>query len=303
MRAPAFYCLLLHVLGALGQGTPKTTLWRVSAPQVAGSSYLFGTVHSRDDRAYQWGDSVLPALRRVQVVAGELDIEREQGRMLGLMSLALLPEGRTLKDYYRKREWRRVEAGLKHRLGTYHGMALRLRPYFVLLMLSGVDIQGQHERVLDEEIQYLARANGQEIVGLETLREQMGAMDVLSLERQAQLLLERIDSGDEQAELDRLLGAYAAQDLDALMEVMDASGALPVEMDASLIVERNARMAHRIDSLLSTGTSAFFAVGAAHLPRETGLIALLRDRGYAVEPIISAPSGTRSTAPAMEIER
>lgn len=303
MRATVLHSILLLALGAFGQGTPRTTLWRISAPQLPASSYLFGTVHSRDDRAYQWGDSVLPALQRVDVVAGELDIEREQGRMLGLMSLALLPDGRTLKDYYRKREWRRVEAGLKRHLGEDHAMALRLRPYFVLLLLTGADLQGEHERVLDEEIQYLARANGQEIMGLETLREQMEAMDVLPLERQAKLLLDRIDSGDEQAELDQLLGAYAAQDLDALVGVMDASGAIPAEMDASLIVERNARMADRIDSLLHTGATAFFAVGAAHLPRETGLICLLRGRGYTVEPILSAPRITREPLPMHEMDR
>ena len=88
MRATALASLLFLALVAFGQGTPRTTLWRISSPQLPAASYLFGTVHSRDDRAYQWGDSVLPALQRVQVVAGELEIEREQGRMLGLMSLA-----------------------------------------------------------------------------------------------------------------------------------------------------------------------------------------------------------------------
>ena len=58
-------------------------------------------------------------------------------------------------------------------------------------------------------------------------------------------------------------------------------------MDASLIVERNGRMVYRMDSILRAGTTAFFAVGSAHLPREQGLITLLRARGYTVDPVFS----------------
>lgn len=287
MRGFLYHLLLL--LGAYAQAqTPKTTLWRISGPGSGPASYLFGTVHSNDDRAYQFGDSVLPALDRVNLVVGELDFEKDQGDLPGLLAAAQLPEGRTLKDYYRKREWKRVEAALKARLGPLQGLAHRLRPFFILTMLDGTGQDGTHERVLDAELQHRARRNGQVVAGLETPFEQLAAMDVMPLERQADILLENLEKEGTEDELDGLLDAYAAQDLDRLISIMEESKALPPELHASLIIDRNSRMAHRMDSLLRSGTTCFFAVGAGHLPSSTGLIAAMLKRGYTVEPVFSA---------------
>ncbi len=222
------------------------------------------------------------------MVAGELDIETDQRNVMGLLSYAQIPDGRTLKDLYKKKEWKRIEAGLRGSLGPMHAMAHRLKPYFVLLMMSGAEMRGSHERLVDEELQYRARENGQQVIGLESMLEQLSAMDVLPLEQQAQLLLEQIDAGPSDEGLEDLLNAYAAQDLDALMAIMDKSTSMPSEMNTSLIVDRNARMAQRMDSILHTGTTTFFAVGSAHLPGGAGLIVLLRQRGYRVEPVISS---------------
>ena len=292
--------LFLGLAFPVGAQTPKTTLWRISGADTLGASYLFGTVHSRDDRAYQWGDSVAPALQRVQLVAGELDLAADQRQMMGMLSQVRIPNGGTLKELYKKKEWKRVEAGLRTALGPMHVLAHTMKPYFVLLLLAGTEVAGTHERVLDDELQRAARERGQEVLGLETMLEQLSAMDVLPLDRQAQLLLQQIDETGNDEELEDLLDAYAAQDLDLLMATMERSTSMPPEMNTSLIVDRNARMAMRMDSIMRSGTTAFFAVGAAHLPGNMGLIALLRERGYGVVPVISA--FTKPEAPQVEQE-
>lgn len=288
MRVLTTFIVLASAVWCSAQGTPKTVLWRISKDSVARASYLLGTVHSRDDRAFQWGDSLLPALERVDLVAGELDLEQDQKNILSVMPMALIPNGGTLKGLYRKRDWKVVEAGLKQRLGFMMGMVSHVKPFFVILMISGSETGGEHERVLDDEILHRGKELGKEIIGLEKMHEQMAALDVLSLDRQAALLLEFIRTGDVAGEMDHMLNAYAAQDLDELMRVMGASPTMPTEMDAALIVVRNERMAARMDSILTSGTVSFFAVGAGHLPRATGLISLLKARGYRVEPVMSA---------------
>lgn len=278
----------LLLAGAVcGQSTPKSLLWRITSDSSQRASYLLGTVHSKDDRAFRWGDSLLPALERVDLVAGELDLEESKKQMLAIMPLALMPKGQLLKDLYRKRDWKVVEAALKERMGFMAGMAERMKPFFVILILSGGNTDGDRERVLDEDLLYRAKQNGQQVIGLETMREQVIAMDVLSVEDQADLLLDFVRAGNAEEEMDRMLDAYADQDLDALMGIVANSPTMPSAMDASLIVERNGRMAHRMDSILTSGTCSFFAVGSAHLPRDSGLIALMRARGYRVEPVFS----------------
>jgi len=80
------------------------------------------------------------------------------------------------------------------------------------------------------------------------------------------------------------------------MRIMEASPTMPTEMDASLIVERNGRMASRMDSIIAGGTPSFFAIGSGHLPRKDGVIQLLRDRGYTVEPVFSSHTKPEPTA-------
>jgi uncharacterized protein YbaP (TraB family) len=56
------------------------------------------------------------------------------------------------------------------------------------------------------------------------------------------------------------------------------------EFTARLVVERNYRMAERIQPQLREG-NALIAVGALHLPGEEGLLALLAEEGYRVSAV------------------
>jgi uncharacterized protein YbaP (TraB family) len=53
------------------------------------------------------------------------------------------------------------------------------------------------------------------------------------------------------------------------------------EFEKRLLPDRNRIMARHAENVLIDG-GAFIAVGAAHLPGETGLLTLLAKRGYAV---------------------
>ena len=56
------------------------------------------------------------------------------------------------------------------------------------------------------------------------------------------------------------------------------------EMTQSLVSDRNRDWMKHILTYIKN-KSTFIAVGAAHLPGEEGLIQLLRDAGYTVEPM------------------
>ncbi|NNE78477.1 MAG: TraB/GumN family protein [Pricia sp.] len=52
---------------------------------------------------------------------------------------------------------------------------------------------------------------------------------------------------------------------------------------------RNVNMAHKLDSVMHQG-KVFAGIGAAHLPGEEGVIAILRDKGYTIAPLVSKAS-------------
>jgi uncharacterized protein YbaP (TraB family) len=88
-----------------------------------------------------------------------------------------------------------------------------------------------------------------------------------------------------QGEVEAMIEAYAAHDLDALshLGLRHAGGDRQTFIDA-LLWQRNARMVERLLPVLETGR-AFIAVGALHLPGERGLLGLLARRGYALEAL------------------
>lgn len=278
----------LAPLYLLAQGTPKTLLWRVHDLDLGRASYLYGTVHSMDARAFNFSDSMIAALGRADVVAGELDMDIASEQAVGLLHLILMPDGQRLEDLYRRKEWRVVEGALKEELGFQAVLAERMKPYFVIALLTGPGESMDREEMVDDAIMTMARANGQRVIGLETVEEQIAALDVLPLKQQAAMLLDHVERGGDGEEMNDLLNAYAEQDLDRLMTIASEAEGMPPELERSLLVERNARMVQRMDSIMQGGESGFFAIGAAHLPKPTGLIALLRGKGYAVEPVFSA---------------
>ena len=89
----------LQAVASLAQELAKTLLWRIETEDHA-PSYLYGTVHSKDERAFQFTDSVLPALRRCELVAGELDLDAQMSGTMDVMNVMLLPNGQRLEDLY-----------------------------------------------------------------------------------------------------------------------------------------------------------------------------------------------------------
>ncbi|MBL7941107.1 MAG: TraB/GumN family protein [Flavobacteriales bacterium] len=270
----------------LGAQTEPTLLWRIQPIAPGPASYLYGTVHSKDDRAFQFADSVMPAFERCTVVAGELDLATSaQG--FALLERVSMADGKRLEDLYKKKDWKKVEEALVERLGIAAPAVYRLKPFFIVAMLTEGEMAGERSYVLDQYLQDRARAAGKRVIGVERVEEQLRAMDALPLKEQAAMLLEHLEQGDHSTQLEAMLDAYAAQDLDGLMKVADDAGGMPEDLGTALLTERNARMVHRMDSIIAGGEGVFFAIGAAHLPGETGLIQGLRDKGLIVHPVMS----------------
>lgn len=278
------------------QTTPRTLLWRISGQELAEPSFLYGTVHSRDERAYLFTEMVEQYMDSVATVAGELDLEEAKRQGLRLMTAMMMPDGKRLEDLYRKKEWKVVEAGLQEKLGTASAMVMRMKPFLVLATLTEAGMEQDRDLMLDDHLLRRSKADEHRVIGLETMDEQLRALDVLTLEEQADLLLEHFRNGGYDGEMEAMMTAYAAQDLDALMEVAQASSTMPAKVEKSLIQDRNKVMAHRMDSVMRVDGSAIFLIGAAHLPGEEGIMELLRARGYAVDPVFRGEQGHTDSA-------
>ncbi len=267
-----------------GQQRPNALLWSISGPDLHTRSFLYGTVHTRDHRAFTYADAVEAQMTEVSTVAGELDLDASRNAGLQLMGSMMLPDGERLQDLYKKKDWPEVEAYLAEKLGVMAAMLTRMKPFFILATLTEMSMPQDRSKVLDDHLLSHARDQGKRVIGLETLDEQVGALDALSLKEQAAMLLDYVRSDDHQGTMEEMMRSYVRQDLNALMELTKDTS-LPKTLESSLLTERNSRMAHRMDSVMRVDSGALFLVGAAHLSGDHGLIPLLEKRGYSVLPM------------------
>ncbi len=271
----------------------RSLLWAVNAPGDTCTSYLFGTLHSRDARAFRFADSVLIAFDHCDVLAGELEVDETKKMDPSVMNAMFLPDGRSLDRLYSKKDYKRVIAVLKDRLGPLAPLCTRVRPFYTIAMLSEMELGNDSAEVLDAWLQSRAQRMKKRVMGLETVAEQLEAVQRIPLRDQAKLLMQVVDKPANEAGSSEALTCYTTGDLDCLMGQLERDG-LPEHADKALLASRNVRMADRLAKNMGGKHRVFAAVGAAHLPGKSGLIQLLRAKGFTVRPVISdGPEGSR----------
>jgi hypothetical protein len=262
-------------------------LWRVETAEGA-SNYVFGTLHSSDDRITSLPAPVSEAFAAAQTLA--IEVVLDNAAIFKIGRAMMLPADKRLDALLTSKQ----VAQLKDVAAHYHmpfTMVTRFKPWAAMIVFSLPPAEqlrtAAGKKPLDESLRLKAEGAGKTIVGLETVDEQIETLDGM-VEADQMLLL---NSTLEQAvEIERMFAAlreaYLARDLMAVYDLLNAAkvddntGAVE-RFERRLVIDRNRRMVERMGKLLQEG-NAFVAVGALHLPGEKGILQLLADRGYRV---------------------
>ncbi|MHB8536021.1 MAG: TraB/GumN family protein [Sulfuricaulis sp.] len=258
-------------------------LWKIEKPGVA-PSYLFGTIHSDDPRVTALPPPVTAAFDACQRFTMEALIDGD-----GLVRMAqamYFDDGRTLEQVIGRPLYAQTVKAL-----AAHGVSAQSvenqKPWAVVMSLSMPPLKTGE--FLDLILEERAGRQDKTVTGLETMDEQIAVFNGLPLADQVALLRETVASqADFNKEFEGLLNAYLARDLAALARLSmkhspDENRMYRTVMDR-LLTRRNTRMAERMQPLLNEGAS-FIAVGAAHLPGQTGLLNLIEKAGYRVTSV------------------
>jgi len=259
-------------------------LWRVESTGVA-PSYLFGTMHSDDPGVVKLPMPVQRAFDQAQSVT--LEVVLDPGSLLAMTSALLMTDGGSLESLIGRRLYERTLDAMSAR-GIPDMLVANMKPWAVAVTL--MTPPGNNGLVLDHVLYQGAVAAGKKVHGLETVAEQMGLFDGLSRKDQITLLKDTLDNLDTIGQmLDELQAAYLDRDLKRLLKIneasmLDSDPQLAEAFNRKVIVERNHRMAERMQSRLREGQQ-FIAVGALHLAGKEGLLKLLSERGYRLSRI------------------
>lgn len=259
------------------QTNSQSLLWKITGNTLSSPSYLYGTIHIKDKRVFEWQDPVYARLGECSVYAGELDLNMDN--IMKAAGYMLLPEGQTLHDRFTAEEYNLVKDAVKSCSGYELALLDKLKPISLVALCFSVNGTEELEATVDELLYKKAVEGGKQIIGLETVEEQVVLLDKIP----DSYVLEYFRNLDEQErEFNNLIRFYRNADLDSLWLMMqdEESGSM---LNDEMIRARNHRMTERIVPLIRK-QSTFIAVGSGHLPGNEGIIALLRNEGYVVEP-------------------
>ncbi len=262
----------------------QSLLWKVTGKKMKSPSYLYGTIHIQDKRVFQFDETVSSAFESCDAFAMEILMDEIDQNDI---KEAMFMEKNTIEEFLTKEEFAILDSIVKEKTGTGMFMYNKMKPFFLSSQLMQMGMEQDMELALDLHFLNMAREKGKACYGVEKFMDQISAIDQITLEDQVDMLYEGLtDTSNVNSDemFDELLASYLSFDFEAIFDLSNDT-ALPKEFNKAFLVDRNKGMAKNFLKI-SKKQSLFCAVGAAHLPGELGVIALLRKKGYTVEPVV-----------------
>jgi uncharacterized protein YbaP (TraB family)/predicted Zn-ribbon and HTH transcriptional regulator/putative component of toxin-antitoxin plasmid stabilization module len=279
-----FLFITLSITG-FSQQWPNTLLWRITGHGLTKPSYLYGTMHLQDKRLFQFGDSLYSSLERVEGFALEIDFKEYLDsvftRQIDKAEDELLEKQRVKIDHKKidkSTDSLFTKLGIKADRVTKKDLK-KIRDYRLNKMVQ----QGEMETIVDGYLYGLALRMGKWTGGIEDVADQLNLIDEIGGELTPEKVLQ--PESAMRSSLEQMVKIYVNQDMQSLAGYSDSE--YNKEWKDAVLIHRNIKMARRMDSLSNIRTM-FFAVGAAHLPGDSGVISLLRNKGFLVEPVFSS---------------
>ncbi|MBC6489515.1 hypothetical protein BC349_00930 [Flavihumibacter stibioxidans] len=265
--------------------TASSLLWEISGNGLTQSSYLFGTMHILCADDAKLSDSLQFAIDRAKEVYFEIDMDNP-AELMGVFRFIRMKDNKQLSDLLTEQEYQRVKKYFsENRSMLPLSMMERFKPYFIASMLSESKMPCESKNGMEEVIMKSVRKQQKQILGLETIEFQAGVFDSIPYEIQAKELLRTIDSaGITDSMTLRMLELYRNQDLAGIERLTLAEEGGVSSFLELFLYGRNARWIPAMETSMKSKPT-LFAVGAAHLPGEKGVINLLRKAGYVLRPM------------------
>jgi uncharacterized protein YbaP (TraB family) len=269
----------------------NSLLWEIKGNGLSQSSYLYGTFHSKDARAHQFTDSTLVKLDNSDVVILEYIEDLSAGGMEMLKHVMM--EDKKLEDLLSHKDFELVKKTALEKMGIAGMFFNNMKPLFTSVLMVEVSARNEMPLTVDNFIKQKAEKAEKTLVGLETFEEAMASMDQISLQKQAEMLLEFVKNYEEQTLIgDSIIKLYGRQEIMKMHDFYTSLEDIPLSFDKELVIERNKKFVNGLIPHLKDN-AVFCAVGALHLPGETGLINSLRSKGYTVSPVFGEYNSTR----------
>ena len=287
------------IIDGRAEYTPE--LWRVTSDGYNGSFYLFGSIHIGDDDMFPMPDYVENAYAECGALAVECDIiafeQLPEAEITRYYLPFLLSDGTTIRDHLNEDIYNAAkkllrDAGYYNSSMDYYNAAM----WSSLIDQIAAENSGlKFENGVDRHFLEDAHKTGKKILEVESIEFQYAMERSFSDDLYNLVMRDCVSESylDDYADgLRELLRCWkngtVSAELEAetdYSELTDDERALMEHYDKVTCDDRNVGMADAAEMYMKQGMDVFFVVGAAHMCGESGIVALLKARGYDVTPV------------------
>lgn len=274
------FLIIITFLSFSTTAKSQSLLWEISGNGLEESSYLFGTVHLSDKRVFNFNDSVFAKIDECDAFTMEIEATSENTKKIG--NSIYLEDGKTLDKMLTKEEYAYLAKFFNETFDLNLDGLKFFTPMTIISMATMKLFKSDMDTYVDNFLYQYAKSKNKKTFSVEPLQLQIDLLKNVP----AEYLLDVANEWDSyQGMTEKMVTAYAKEDLDALIEIIFSDSGFK-KMEDAFIWDRNKTMVDSID-LFVNRQSTFIAIGTGHLPLEGGVIDLLRKKGYEVNPIIA----------------
>lgn len=282
-------CLIM----AAGSAAPQTTGHPISMWQINGASnriYLLGSVHVLRQQDHPIPTAIDKAYEDAEILIMEVDVDDlDPIEMAGMVNeLGVIKDGGTLQEIMGPSLYDEA-ADYASQLDIPFLMLAQTEPWLAAITIEQMmllRIGFNPEYGIEFHLSAKAGEDNKEILGLESVREQLEFLDKLSLSAQRSLLIQTLrESLNIEENLDLLINAWRHGDIDFLEENLLVEMQRYPELYRTLVVDRNEAWVERIRNLIGEQDDYLIVVGTLHLVGDDGVPALLSEIGITTDQL------------------
>jgi len=258
----------------------KSIFWQVIDLE-GKKHYLFGTIHTDDNRVSNFNSIVLDKLKEVDIFVMETD---------EILDRSILHIDSKIYDgYLTKQELEKI-----YLLADFHTMSrdnvLSMKPWLLAVIFDSprpITPFNQDNLLKSKAEDFLKITQG-----LESPKEHFKVLDSFTIDEQMTLLkaVLKKDLKQKEKNYELLIKAYLSFDAEKILDVDSRvtksfiSQSIWEKIELNLLVKRNKIFGQRIMELID-GNRLFIAIGASHLGGKTGLLKQFQDAGFLLNPM------------------
>ncbi len=289
--------------------------WEVEGSN-GGKLYLLGTIHAADSSTYRLPEKIMNAYFESDSLAVECNTLAYQNNIVAQLNSAkdmMYTDGTTIADHIDPELYQLMKTYVSENMtpsiqamGYTTETLDRCKPSVWMSVMDNMSVEAaglDTNLGIDTHFLTIATAQSKDIIEVESVDFQMGMLAGFSDDVYDMLLSSYVSStlAEQGAALSDIYKDWQvgnAENLltydvtpedfegqDATKEEIDEYISLYNEYNDAMLNNRNIGMADTAENMLNNGQKVFYIVGAAHMVGTTGIVALLRQRGFTVKQI------------------